>query len=195
MIKEIEGDLLSLALQGKFDVIGHDCNCFCTQGAGIALQIKTTFPEVYQADLKTQKGDVFKLGEFSKYYYKNIKLTVYNLYTQYESGSNGEYTAVALALRNMAESLKGDEEIGLPLIGCGIAGLKYELVKKIIQQELADFDVTLIKHLEPKIDRRLDYDVHLINPNFISPNTIELREKLFSPKDKTIQYIRETKLF
>lgn len=177
MIKEIEGDLISLALKGKFDVIAHGCNCFCTQGAGIALQIKTTFPEVYQADLKTNKGDVFKLGEFSKYHYKNIKLTVYNLYTQYNPGANAEYTAVALALRNMAESLKGDEEIGLPLIGCGIGGLDYKLVKKIIEQELADFDVTVVKYKTSVIDRRLDYDVHL------------------ATSDKTIKYVREIKLF
>ena len=179
MIKEIEGDLISLALAGKFDVIAQGCNCFCTMGAGIALQIKTTFPEVYQIDLKTERGNVFKLGEFSKYYYKNIKLKVYNLYTQYEPGCNGEYTAVALALRNMAESLKGDEEIGLPLIGCGIAGLDYRLVKKIIQQELANFDVTIVKFKQPVIDRRLDYDVHLKD----------------IPKDKTIEHIRQIKLY
>lgn len=40
---EIWGDFIQLALQGKFDVIGHGCNCFCTMGAGIALQMAKEF--------------------------------------------------------------------------------------------------------------------------------------------------------
>ena len=34
--KEIEGNLISLALAGNFDVIAHGCNCFCTMQSGIA---------------------------------------------------------------------------------------------------------------------------------------------------------------
>ena len=30
--QEIEGDFIQLALQGKFDVIAHGCNCQCTMG-------------------------------------------------------------------------------------------------------------------------------------------------------------------
>ena len=37
MIKYIKGDLIKLAQKGKFDIIAHGCNCFCTMGAGIAI--------------------------------------------------------------------------------------------------------------------------------------------------------------
>tara|TARA_R110000822_G_scaffold11613_4_gene42252 strand:- start:1226 stop:1822 length:597 start_codon:yes stop_codon:yes gene_type:complete len=43
MYQEIEGDLIRLAKQGKFDVITHGCNCFCTMGAGIAPQMADAF--------------------------------------------------------------------------------------------------------------------------------------------------------
>jgi len=43
MYQEIEGDLIKLAKQGKFDVITHGCNCFCTMGAGIAPQMAKAF--------------------------------------------------------------------------------------------------------------------------------------------------------
>lgn len=56
MLKIMHGDLIKLALTGDFDVIVHGCNCFNTMGAGIAKTIKQTFPEAYQADLKTEKG-------------------------------------------------------------------------------------------------------------------------------------------
>ena len=39
-MKDIEGDLLLLALAGHFDVIVHGCNCQCTMGAGVAKAIK-----------------------------------------------------------------------------------------------------------------------------------------------------------
>lgn len=52
----IKGDLIKLALDGRFDVIVHGCNCQCAMGAGIAKSIKETFPEAYKADLATTKG-------------------------------------------------------------------------------------------------------------------------------------------
>lgn len=52
MMKTVHGNLIKMALEGKFDVIIHGCNCFNTFGAGIALQIKRIFPDAYEADLK-----------------------------------------------------------------------------------------------------------------------------------------------
>ena len=52
----ITGDLLRFALDGRFDVIVHGCNCQCAMGKGIALSIKEQFPEAYAADLATAKG-------------------------------------------------------------------------------------------------------------------------------------------
>lgn len=77
---EIKGDLIELAKQGKFDVIAHGCNCFCTMGAGIAPVMAKAFGcDKFQLELlkeyrydeesgeeyvvKTNnKGDINKLG-------------------------------------------------------------------------------------------------------------------------------------
>ncbi|MBU8850049.1 MAG: macro domain-containing protein, partial [Desulfobacterales bacterium] len=61
----LKGDLIQFALTGRFDVIIHGCNCFCSMGAGIAKMIRDNFPEAYQADLKTGMGDKKKLGTYS----------------------------------------------------------------------------------------------------------------------------------
>jgi O-acetyl-ADP-ribose deacetylase (regulator of RNase III) len=37
-----------------------------------------------------------------------------------------------------------DNHIGLPQIGCGLAGGDWEIVKKIIQDEFADCNVTVV---------------------------------------------------
>ena len=96
---KLRGDLIKLALRGEFDVIVHGCNCFCTMGAGIALVIKSTFPDAYQADLKTSKGDRSKLGSYSTATVQNKgnQLTVVNAYTQYHysgPGNKADYEAI-----------------------------------------------------------------------------------------------------
>lgn len=77
--QEVEGDLILLARAGKFDVIAHGCNCFCTMGAGIAPQMAEAFDcdefeleltsytdydeegEEYTVETKN-RGDINKLG-------------------------------------------------------------------------------------------------------------------------------------
>lgn len=79
-----DGDLISLALSGEFDVIAHGCNCFCNMGAGIAVSMRNTFGAdlfpleiardweyVYDQGLSDEKrwfdtghkGDINKLGQ------------------------------------------------------------------------------------------------------------------------------------
>ena len=79
MINYIDGDLIKLAKQGKFDVIVHGCNCFSTMKSGIAPQMaeafgcdefkkeRLTYVEYDDMDnmyeVKTDnKGDINKLG-------------------------------------------------------------------------------------------------------------------------------------
>jgi len=52
-------------LDAPADIIGHCCNCFCTMGSGVAAAIKAKYPEAYDADCKTKKGDRTKLGTLS----------------------------------------------------------------------------------------------------------------------------------
>lgn len=74
--KEVEGDLIKLALNGDFDVISHGCNCFCNMQAGIApLMAKAFGCDTFQLERLTyenewgdkiptnHKGDINKLGQ------------------------------------------------------------------------------------------------------------------------------------
>jgi O-acetyl-ADP-ribose deacetylase (regulator of RNase III) len=81
MIKEMNGDLIKLAKDGFFDVIGHGCNAFVTMGAGIAAQIRKEFPQAYVADSQTKRGDKSKLGTCS-FTYEPYPI-IANMYIQY----------------------------------------------------------------------------------------------------------------
>jgi O-acetyl-ADP-ribose deacetylase (regulator of RNase III) len=117
-----KGDLLSMAVDGEFDVIVHGCNIFNTMGAGIAASIKELFPKAYEADCKTIRGDINKLGTYTTAEYE---FTIVNAYTQQSfSSSFGldvfEYTAFELILEKLEIAFYG-KRIGLPYIGMGLA--------------------------------------------------------------------------
>jgi O-acetyl-ADP-ribose deacetylase (regulator of RNase III) len=145
-MKYINGDLIQLAHQGMFDVIGHGCNCFCTMGAGLAKKMKEEFPEITMADNRTTKGDREKLGTFSYVDYGN--LIVLNLYTQFDYGSpwgaDVEYSAVRKCMEEIKEKYYG-RKIGLPMIGAGLGGGDWNIISEIIEDELGDEDVTIVK--------------------------------------------------
>src|SRR5215831_95482 len=103
-MKLVKGDLLKLAKEGAFDVIAHGCNCFCTMGAGIAKGVAIAFPEAYEADQRTLKGDRAKLGTCTSadIAIGNGTLTVVNAYTQFDFRGRGvkvDYAAIRSCMR------------------------------------------------------------------------------------------------
>lgn len=66
-MKVVQGDLIKMAYDFEFDVIGHGCNCFCVQKAGIAKQMVKHFGTDYKNGFFTPedemyRGDINKLG-------------------------------------------------------------------------------------------------------------------------------------
>jgi O-acetyl-ADP-ribose deacetylase (regulator of RNase III) len=161
--QELEGNLITLAKEGKFDVITHGCNCFCTMGAGIAPQMAKAFNCDSFLMEKNGKGDINKLGQIDFEYmdleggWRSLweseysKIIVVNSYSQYRYGSNHsdgvktpiDYEALTLCLRKINYKFKG-KHIGLPKIGAGLAGGDWNRIKKIIQKELKDCKVTVV---------------------------------------------------
>lgn len=150
-MKVVEGDLLDMFDNGEFDVIAHGCNCFCTMGSGIAALIRERYPSVYEVDYhETEQGDINKLGTYTYDYPFGVDddRKVYNLYTQFDFGAPTKchlnYDALSLLLYKLNKLEKG-KKIGLPMIGCGLAGGDEALVVSIIERQLKNCDVTLVK--------------------------------------------------
>lgn len=144
-MKYINGDLINLAQKGYFDVIGHGCNCFCTMGAGLAKSMKKAFPEITMADACTTSGDKKKLGTFTHVDYGNF--IILNLYIQYDFGGSmdADYGAIRNCMKEIKKRYSG-RKIGLPMIGSGLAGGDWNKISEIIENELEDEDVTIVKY-------------------------------------------------
>lgn len=148
-MKTLTGDLLQLALDGRFDVIVHGCNCQCQMGKGIALSIKRLFPEAFAADQATPKGDAGKLGTISVAEIRRDgrAFVVVNGYTQFHwrgDGDKADYTAIAGVMKAVKAQFTG-KRIGYPKIGAGLAGGDWERIVPIIEEELAGEDHTFVE--------------------------------------------------
>ena len=149
-MKVVDGDVIKLALDGQFDVIIHGCNCQCGMGAGVAKGIKASFPEAYEADLKTEVGDQNKLGKTT---YVTVmrgtnQITIVNGYTQFHWEGSGvlvDYDAVRSVMREVKSNFSG-KRIGYPMIGAGLAKGDWNIISKIIDEELRGEDHTLVKY-------------------------------------------------
>jgi O-acetyl-ADP-ribose deacetylase (regulator of RNase III) len=162
-MKIIEGDLIKLAEQGEFDIIVHGCNCFHKMRSGLAKQIADKYPQVAEADKKTNYGDRKKL--WTTYSSALVEangnvFTVVNAYTQYKwsSGSDVfEYDAFDIFLSKITDVLVEDDKkskfastddegdimrilpikkrrIGFPKIGAGLAGGDWNRISKMIEK-------------------------------------------------------------
>lgn len=146
----IKGDLIDLARNGQFDVIVHGCNCFCTMGAGIARQIRDTFPQAHVADLETVSGDINKLGNYSSALVQSSgrQLTVINGYTQYQYAGTGilaDYGAIETLFKQIKKFFP-NKRIGYPKIGAGLAGGDWEKISQIIDRSLTGETHTLVEY-------------------------------------------------
>lgn len=145
-MKQITGDLIQFAKEGRFDVIIQGCNCFNVMGSGVAKGIKENFPEAYAADLSTAKGDISKLGTYSKAI--TGELIILNAYTQNRYGRDSsvvyaDYKAIAQVFKSIAKDFP-NKRIGYPKIGAGFANGNWEIIRDIIDLYLDGLDHTLV---------------------------------------------------
>ena len=147
-MKTVTGDLVQLALQGEYDLLMQGCNCLNQMGRGLALTLKKTWPEVYQADLATTAGDWNKLGTYSKAVVDvdGKPLVVLNCYTQYLYNGEGvlvNYAAVKRCMNQVKQEYSG-LKMAMPLLGCGLAKGDWKVVEKLVDNALAGEDLTLV---------------------------------------------------
>ena len=153
VVSVITGDLFDSFERGFFNAIGHGCNCQNAMGAGIAPVFKKKYPVIGVADsLAYQKAIASHehenmLGSLSYAHHKDMLCL--NLYTQFNPGRNGDYHAIASAFQEADKLLLAHfpdgYRLGLPFIGCGIAGLDINAVIALANTTLLNGDVYFIQ--------------------------------------------------
>jgi O-acetyl-ADP-ribose deacetylase (regulator of RNase III) len=147
MIKIVEGNILN-AIE---DVRCQQVNCQGVMGAGLALQVKNKYLEVYNEYIKTCKQtSPQKLLGSVQYIECHDGYIFANLFGQLNYGKGQQYTLYS-ALKNCLEYVhdrakKYEETVAIPYgIGCGLAGGDWEIVYKMIESIFSDYEVTIYK--------------------------------------------------
>jgi len=145
MITQVQGNLVTYPL----DAFIHQANCFCTMNSGVAKTVRLTYPEVYEADCKTKKGDKSKMGTFSFAKTRDGKFG-FNLYSQYDFGYDGKCRTDYLAIKNgltkilthVLENCPPNAKIGIPCkMGCVRGGGDWNEVMRIINEVFTEMPV------------------------------------------------------
>lgn len=165
-MKTVKGNLIDMAFNGDFDIIIHGCNCQCRMKSGIAKEIAERIPEAVEADKDAHKKGWNKLGLYS--YTNKVRswskedvgmpsdfFGVFNAYTQEYWGTGVrqvDYEAVRFVFRKIAKDITTEDKannttarIGYPKIGCGLAGGDWDIISKIIDEELEGLDHTYVE--------------------------------------------------
>lgn len=137
------GDLFS----SDTDALAHGCNCQGVMGAGIAVQFRKRYPEMFKEYQNRCRTYQFYLHSVYPYEAPDGRV-IYNLGTQVYPGPHADLFAIKCCMEIMVTyPTKKDQvirSIALPRIGCGLGGLNWMDVKKVIEQVGSKTDIDLV---------------------------------------------------
>jgi O-acetyl-ADP-ribose deacetylase (regulator of RNase III) len=152
IVKTVQGDLIGMFKERQFNFIAHGCNCFHRMGAGVAGQIAKEFPEAFDEDKTSSNyADSSKLGGVTAV--GTVYGGIINAYTQYLPGKSDPellYDSIYRVFRlidNKAMLAGFDYKpiIGIPMIGAGIAGGDWDIIKNIIDLATPSVNIVVVE--------------------------------------------------
>lgn len=137
-MKIVDGDILDV----ESGIIAHQVNCVGVMGAGLALQIRNKYPEVYTKYKDCCDTGHSRLGSCLLVDVGDV--TIANLFAQNGYGRRGvhtDYLALNKCLIELREFANG-REIHIPYgLGCGLAGGDWFVVSAMIDALLPNVTV------------------------------------------------------
>lgn len=115
------------------EVLAHGCNCQGVMGAGIAKEFKDRYPGMFKEYNLACKGRTFEPGSYMVYEATSSK-TILNLATQDYPGRNARLDLIEKSLTKALEAHPELKSIAMPRIGCGIGGLAWEEVERVLKR-------------------------------------------------------------
>lgn len=150
-MRKVFGDILSYPDSDKEVIVCHQVNCRGVMGAGLALQIRMAFPDVFEnyrrlCFLADKPHKMLGFVQFVPAIHHSESgdvtyFNVANVFSQNGYGVNGRYTdydAMRAAFTRIAEQYP-NATVRIPYrMGCGLGGGNWEIVEDIIRKTLED---------------------------------------------------------
>lgn len=125
-----QGDLFSAAVPA----LAHGVNVRGVMGAGIATEFRARFPEMYAEYRGLCRDGGLVAGEVHPWRDPASGCWVYNLASQDKPGANARLEWLDSSVRAMANhaSRHGVAKVAMPRVGCGIGGLRWRDVHRVL---------------------------------------------------------------
>ena len=155
MIQTVNENIIKALKKGDIQLLAHGCNCSGGFGSGVAGQIAKEFPMARREYLAYHEigGTVLGNVQFVDVLPHNKKVDKFiaNCMTQQRYGNAArtgkvycDYQAIRTALEEVKEFASlNNLVVGMPKIGCGLAGGSWSRVNKIIQETFVDWPATI----------------------------------------------------
>ena len=123
--------------------LAHGCNCTGGMGAGIAVEFRRRWPDMYDEYRARCLAGVFIPGDV--FTWDAADRTVFNLGTQLTPQTPATLEAIGVSVGKMIDAAiwRGMHEIAIPRIGAGLGGLDWPDVKHAIEAITPD-DVEIV---------------------------------------------------
>ncbi len=153
MIYYLCGDIF----QSKAQVLVNSVNCCGVMGAGIALEFKKRFPQMYKAYRKACRQGNLDIGR--PFLWKSETVWILNFPTKLHFVQPARLPYIEQGLCWIVENYKreGITSMAMPRLGTYLGGLKWEDVRALIEHHLgglSDLEVTVYEEVLPSGPRR-----------------------------------------
>lgn len=121
------------------DALVNPVNTEGIMGKGLALKFKVYFPMMFREYYDACLSRILVAGDILTYKYSETKLPKYilNFATKYKWKDLSKYEYIISGLKVLKEIiLKKKISVAIPAIGCGLGGLKWSVVKELININL-----------------------------------------------------------
>ncbi len=146
MLKYYDGSVFNVDTQAKVNTV----NCVGVMGAGIALEFKLRYPEMYEDYSKKCKNKNIKVGSVD--YYKNNEIVVVNFPTKMHFKYPSKIEWVEAGLRDFVRTYKQHDitSVAFPKLGTLNGRLDWDKVRTMMEYYLSQVDADVYICLDEK---------------------------------------------
>ena len=185
MIKFVTGNFFDY----NADILINTVNCVGVMGAGVALQFKTKFPEMYKEYLKACNEGLVQPGKphvwsNNTFFNEEDSLIIINFPTKNHWKKPSEYEYIEEGLKWLSKFLLNHtgKTITVPALGCGHGGLNWTVVKDMIIEYLSEIDLTILVFEPESSTKKDDLKIEMLllenNVSKLTPHSYEYPSKL-----------------
>ncbi|HZU96416.1 MAG TPA: macro domain-containing protein [Planctomycetota bacterium] len=140
-IEWTEGDLFAAS---DLPALAHGCNCAGSMGAGIAVEFRRRWPDMFEEYRALCESGRFQPGDV--FLWEAPDRTIFNLGTQKTWRTKATLVAIESSVAKMCElaDSKRIARVGLPRIGAGLGGLEWDDVREVIGRVASTAKVKLV---------------------------------------------------